>query len=49
MFQLPDSESLRLRRAAFEVISHGVWGSPFKRPTTVCAKTVLVCPEKVRK
>ena len=41
MVRPPDSKILRLKSAAFEIpLSHGVWGSPFKRPITVCAKTV---------
>ena len=41
IFRLPDSKSLRLRHAALEMLhSHGVWGSSFKRPPSVCAKTV---------
>ena len=41
IFQLPDSKSLRLRSAAFEMqLIHGAWGSLLKRPPTVCAKTV---------
>ena len=40
-FRPTDSKSLRLRSAAFEMqLSHGVWGSPFKRHSTVCAKAV---------
>ena len=36
-----DDKSLRMRSAAFEMqLSHGVWGSPFQRPPTVCAKNV---------
>ena len=41
IFQPADSKSLRLTSTAFEMqLSHGVWGSRFKRLTTVCAKTV---------
>ena len=41
IFRHPDSKSLRLRSAAFEMLlSHGVWVSPFKRSPTVCTKTV---------
>ena len=41
IFPHPDSKNLRLRRAAFKIPpSHGVWSSPFKRPTTVYGKTV---------
>ena len=41
IFRSPESKILRLRRAPFEMpLSHGIWGSPFKRPPTVCAKTV---------
>ena len=41
IFRPADSKSLRLKIPAFEMqFSHGVWGSPFKRPPTVCNKTV---------
>ena len=40
IFWPPDSKSLRLRRAAFEMSLCHVWGSPFKRVPTICAKTV---------
>ena len=40
IFQPPDSKSLRLRCAVFEMqLSHGVWGSPFKCSPTVCTKS----------
>ena len=33
IFQLPDSKSLRLRSAAFEMqLFHGAWGSLLKHP-----------------
>ena len=35
------ADSKRLRSAAFEIqLSHSIWGSPFKCPTTACATTV---------
>ena len=33
-------ESLRLRSAFEMQLSHGIWGSTFKGPPTLCAKTV---------
>ena len=45
-----DSKSLRQRSAAFEMqLSHGAWGSSFKRHPTVCAKNVLVSSDEVHK
>ena len=36
IFRAADSKSLRLASAAFEMqLSHGVWGSPFKRSPTI--------------
>ena len=41
MFRPPYSKSLWLRRAAFEMpLRHGVRGSSFKSPPSVCTKTV---------
>ena len=41
IFWPAESKSLGLRSAAFEMqLCHGVWGSPFECPPTVCAKTV---------
>ena len=34
IFQPPNSQRHEI------LLSHGVWGSPFKRPPTVCPKTV---------
>ena len=41
IFWPANSKGLRLRSAAFEMqLSHGVWGSLFESPPTVCRKTV---------
>ena len=40
IFRPEYSGSLKLVSAEFEMQLIHVWGSPFKHPTTVCAKTV---------
>ena len=47
IFQLPDSKSLGLRSAAFEMqLIHGAWGSLLKRPLLSKLKQFLVFSEK---